>query len=1073
MNNQNDHDTYIIPPNFVDTGTFFGGMFRARNVIEAGILAAVTGVPVFLFLPFGLTARIIVLCLTTLPLVLFALIGISGESLSSFLVIFLKYLKNRRIVGGGESRETMRAAPAAKKNRREQKKKKYGQEDTRTSEDTGQNGKPDGSKKAGREERIGGMSGWRRKGEEDFPAEFDQVKGYEIRQKLRPSQTQKKLQAGTQTKKSAVGKKRNSQQDSRKKTSGKSGKPNCKNIRQKKNHSPRKPLHTPETPFTHLNPVADYLPISKIENGIIYTKDHRYVKVVEVIPINFLLRSAREQRSIIYSFVSYLKISPVKLQFKVLTRRADIGRHMDTVRREMAQETNEQCRLMQEDYLQFIQQICSREAVTRRFFLVFEYEPWNGARRTDEEGEAIGSLQSAVHTASNYLRQCGNEVVLPDNEDEFTIDVLYNLLCRNESAAKPLPVRAKEVVAQYLADGRESDIDHIPAGEFIAPRSIDFTHGRYICIDGLYYAYLLIPSDGYKTHVPAGWLSLMVNAGDGIDLDMFLSRQPKERIIQKVGQQLRINRSRIKDASDTNTDFDDIDSAIRSGYFLKEGLANNEDFYFMNLLVTVTAPNEEDLEWKVSEMKKLLLSQDMRVSTCHFREEQAFLTALPLVSVEKGLYERSRRNLLTGGAASCYPFTSYEMCDDNGILLGVNKYNSSLIIVDIFNSAVYKNANMAILGTSGAGKTFTMQLMALRMRRKGIPIFIIAPLKGHEFHRACANVGGEFIQVSPASPHCINVMEIRQVDRTVSELLDGPGIQLSELAEKIQRLHIFFSLLIPDMNHEERQLLDEALIHTYNKKGITHDNASLADPETPEQYREMPVLGDLYEILKKSAATKRLANILNRLVNGSASTFNQQTNVSLDNRYTVLDISSLTGDLLTVGMFVALDFVWDRAKEDRTEEKTIFIDECWQLLSGAGATGTRLAGDFVLEIFKTIRGYGGSAVCASQDLNDFFNLDEGRFGKGIINNSKTKIILNLEDDEAMRVQSALHLSDAEIMEVTHFERGNGLISTNNNNIMVEFKASPLEKDLITTDRRELKDIVERMRQQNEAGQQKE
>jgi len=123
MNHQNDHDTYIIPPNFVDTGTFFGGMFRARNVIEAGILAAVTGLPVFLFLPFSLTARIIVLCLTTLPLVLFALIGISGESLSSFLVIFLKYMKNRRIVGGGESQETMRAATSAKKGRKSGKKK--------------------------------------------------------------------------------------------------------------------------------------------------------------------------------------------------------------------------------------------------------------------------------------------------------------------------------------------------------------------------------------------------------------------------------------------------------------------------------------------------------------------------------------------------------------------------------------------------------------------------------------------------------------------------------------------------------------------------------------------------------------------------------------------------------------------------------------------------------------------------------------------------------------------------------------------------------------------------------------
>lgn len=1017
MSNQSDHDTYIIPPNFVDTGTFFGGMFKARNVIEAGILAFATGLPV-LFLPFSLTARIIILCLTSLPLALVALIGISGESLSSFLIIFLKYLKNRRIVGGQDDVKNNEDVTSPKRVRK-------------AVNDTPQKAKKD---KKVRHQRFG---------KENFPAEFDEIKHYELRQKLHPSK--KKPPAKNKAKNTDTTK---------------------RNPKQKK--APKIPVHTPEPSVTYLNPVAEYLPISKIANGIIYTRDHRFVKVVEVVPINFLLRSAREQRGIIYSFVSYLKISPVKLQFKVLTRRADINRHLNTVRYEMSQETNEQCHLMQEDYLKFVQQIGSREAVTRRFFLVFEYEPWSNTKRADEEGEAIAALQSAVHTASNYLRQCGNDVIIPDNEDEFTVDILYNLLCRNESAIKPLPEKVKEVVNQYAASGREADLNHIPAGEFFSPQRIDFTHGRYLCIDGMYYAYLLVPSDGYKSQVPAGWLSLIVNAGDGIDLDMFLSRQPKERIIQKVGQQLRINRSKIKDASDTNTDFDDIDSAIRSGYFLKDGLANNEDFYFLNLLITITASNEDDLEWKVNEMKKLLLSQDMRVSTCHFREEQAFLSALPIAAVEKKLYEQSKRNLLTGGAASCYPFTSYEMCDDNGILLGVNKYNSSLIIVDIFNSAVYKNANMAILGTSGAGKTFTMQLMALRMRRKGIPIFIIAPLKGHEFHRACANVGGEFIQISPASPHCINVMEIRRIDHTINELLDGPSIQLSELAAKIQRLHIFFSLLIPDMTHEERQLLDEALIRTYYNKGITHDNESLEDPKHPGVYRQMPVLGDLYQILKESTSTNRMANILNRLVNGSASTFNQQTNVSLQNKYTILDISSLTGDLLTVGMFVALDFVWDRAKENRTEEKTIFIDECWQLLSGAGATGTRLAGDFVLEIFKTIRGYGGSAVCASQDLNDFFNLDEGRFGKGIINNSKTKIILNLEEDEAMRVQSTLHLSDAEIMEVTHFERGSGLISTNNNNIMVEFKASPLEKDLITTDRRELKNLVNRLRSHNEA-----
>ena len=804
----------------------------------------------------------------------------------------------------------------------------------------------------------------------------------------------------------------------------------------------------------YLNPVAEYLPIYKIENGIIYTKDYRYVKIIEVNPVNFMLRSSREQRSIIYSFISFLKISPVKVHFKVLTKCADINRHIELIRREMEAETDEHCRMLQEDYLDLIKRLGSREATTRRFFIAFEYE-CEGARRGNEEAQAISFLHTAARTAQNFLKQCGNDVLIPDNEDEFLAEVLYSVLCRQTSNILPLQKRIPQVIAEYAAAGK--NISDIPCAEFIAPKSIDFTRGRFVCVDGLYQSYLLIPSHGYRSEVMAGWISLLVNAGDGIDVDLFLTKQPKDRMVQKLGQQLRINHSKIKDASDTNTNFDSLDDAIKSGYFLKRGIAENEDFYYMNTLITITANSPAELDYREKEMRKLLLSHDIGCVSCTFREEQAFLSSLPLVSLEKHLFERSKRNVLTRGAASCYPFVSFEMCDDNGILLGVNRYNNSLTIVDIFNSQVYKNANISILGTSGAGKTFLMQLMALRMRRKGIQVFIVAPLKGHEFYRACQNIGGEVIQISPASQNCINIMEIRKADKAAEELIDGAMTEKSALSSKIQRLHIFFSLLIPDMSHEERQLLDEALIKTYEEKGITHDNDSLADPENPERYKPMPVLGDLHAILKQDSQTKRMANILNRLVNGSASTFSQQTNVNLDNKYTVLDISELSGDLLPLGIFVALDYVWDKAKENRTVEKTIFIDECWQLIGG---TGNRLAAEFVLEIFKIIRGYGGSAVCATQDLNDFFALDDGKYGKGIINNCKTKIVLNLEDEEAQRVQAILRLSEAELMEITHFERGNGLISTNNNNISVEFKCSSLEKTLITTDRRELRDILE-------------
>lgn len=251
----------------------------------------------------------------------------------------------------------------------------------------------------------------------------------------------------------------------------------------KAEEAPKKKIRAKKAPESAcINPVAEYLPIEKIENGIIYTKDHRYLKVIEVIPINFLLRSAREQRNIIYSFISYLKISPVKIQFKVLTKRADLNKHTDIVRREMEKEEDPNCRMLQEDYLSLIARIGSKEATTRRFFIIFEYEQL-GSRGSSEEADAIASLQIAARTAVSYLKQCGNEVLTPENEDEFTVDVLYNILRRQSSSDIPLAQRVQDIVAQYVAAGK--DTNAIPCTEFFAPDKLDFTHSRYVCIDGL------------------------------------------------------------------------------------------------------------------------------------------------------------------------------------------------------------------------------------------------------------------------------------------------------------------------------------------------------------------------------------------------------------------------------------------------------------------------------------------------------------------------------------------------------------------------------------------------------------
>ena len=751
-----ERDAYLIPQNFVDTGTILGGTVKLRNAVEAAVLAVGSAIPLF-YLPMAFNIRLMIVIAVSVPLGVFGVVGIGGDSLTQFVAHWFRFMKRRRIV-------------------------------TPT---------PQGNLEANRHRHLRLISKRYR------------VVYYDDSDTL----------------------------------------PHNAQVLQRKADRHGK--------LVKRQTLYDLLPIEKIENGILHTTDDRYIKILEIEPINFLLRSPREQRSVIYSFASLLKVSPVRLQFKSFSRKADVNAYLDKLRRDAANEPDAAVRKRHMSYIRFVKRLGSRDAVSRRFFVIFQYEaPTN--ERNISYAEIVSTLETTARNFRTYLAQCGNAIVEHENEDEFITDVFYTLLNRRTAVQVPLQERIQDVLASYLAQNDATALDKIPPAAFMIPPSLDLKHGRYLYMDGIYHAYLMIPADGYRAQVIAGWMALLVNAGDGIDVDLFLERQPKERMMQKIGQQIRINRSKIKDTSDTNSDFDDLSNAIRSGYYLKDGLANNEDFYYAAILVTVTAASVKDLEWRIGEIRKLMVSQDMNLQLCSFRQEAAFLSSLPLCAPDTALFKKYRRNILTSTAASFYPFVSFELCDTNGVLLGVNKYNNSLVSLDNFSTRIYKNANMAILGTSGAGKTFTMQLIARRMRLAGTPVYIIAPLKGHEFYRQAKALNGTIIRIVPGSPDCINVMEIRKIDHTSSELLDGPMPEQSELAAKIQKLHIFFSLLIPDLSNEERQLLDEAIVTTYRNKGITYDNASLDDPAHPGQYREMPILGDLHAVLSATPETRRM-----------------------------------------------------------------------------------------------------------------------------------------------------------------------------------------------------------------------
>lgn len=831
-----------------------------------------------------------------------------------------------------------------------------------------------------------------------------------------------------------------------------------------------------------------FVDIKEIKDGVVITDDDKYVKIVEITPINFHMRSVRERNLIIQSFMGWLKIAPVKIQFKVLSFPADINNHVTGLKEDIEKESNAKCRELQEDYLSLICNVGLREGVTRRFFIIFEYEP-KGIGSNDFES-ACESLNSSVQTIKNFLKQCGNKVIEHEDEDYFLLELFFSIY--NRSRVQTLRERLNSTIKEYDKEGIEGEVD---IKDLISPLYID-CKSSILQINDTYFSFLYIPSEDYKTVVAGGWLSAVINAGEGIDIDLYFQKQEKFKIRKEVGRQLRVNKANIKDSSDTNTDFDDLSDAISSGYYIKQAMAENQDFYYMNTLITVSGPTPEAVKYKIDYLNDLFNSQDMALRECKYHMIDAFKMSLPICHVEKVIYDRCKRNILTEGVASTYPFTSFEISDDNGILFGINQQNNSLCIIDLFNTDKYKNANVSILGTSGAGKTFLLQLMALRMRMRDIQTFIIAPLKGHEFKRACNSIGGEYIKISPGSVNSINILEIRPQDKRNEKLLDYDEEDYnffnsdSILAKKLESLRAFFSLIIPDMSYEEKQLVDNGLAETYKRKGITHDNNSLLDKKANEEkqrkvaeiykkenrqptseeslqvYKKMPILGDLLKVLKEMAddRTRRVELILERYVNGSAASFNRQTNVNLNNKYVVVDISEFSEELQPVGMFVALDYIYDKVKEDRTKKKAVFIDEAWKLI---GAKSNALAANFVLEMFKIIRGYGGSAICATQDINDFFALEGGKFGKGIISNSKTKIILQLESQEAETVRDIFELSDREMTDIIRFERGTGLVITNTNNVPIKVVASDKEKDLITTDRKRLEELAKEKGNQSE------
>ena len=561
---------------------------------------------------------------------------------------------------------------------------------------------------------------------------------------------------------------------------------------------------------------------------------------------------------------------------------------------------------------------------------------------------------------------------------------------------------------------------------------------KFLEIDDSFYGGLII-SDYYREYNDI-ILKNIINTNINIILSMFYEKQDTYKTIKDLTYFIGNSAVDLKDRKENSEDIEIASFSYNDAKFIRKQMQiNGEELYYLSMYIMIFSKTEKELEYLINKVEGILQSNGISSKRANFRQEEVFKACLPICYNSKNIKSASYRNILTDGLVATYPFIANSIFDETGILFGVNRFNNSMIMIDRFNKEKYKNANMFILGTSGAGKSFFTKLVILRHRLCGMDQYIIDPER--EYDKMCKNLGGLLIKLGPQSNTYINILDIRKDG--VEE--DGHGY----LQTKISRLKGFFKLVFGIIDEEEWAIFEEKLIVAYNKKGITFDDKSLFKETNKElvfkDTNNMPILEDLYNELINDEKSKKLGIKLRPFVKGSLSYLNNYTNIILDNKLIVADIYELGEENIQYGIYIFTEFFWDQIKKDRTKKKAIYMDEIWRLI---GVTSNRDVASFIYKIFKTIRKYGGSGVAITQDISDLFSLDNGNFGKSILNNSSIKCFFSLEEESIMTLSEYINISEKEKIEIKSLKKGENLLFIGDNHILTKVEASQNENEII-------------------------
>ena len=560
--------------------------------------------------------------------------------------------------------------------------------------------------------------------------------------------------------------------------------------------------------------------------------------------------------------------------------------------------------------------------------------------------------------------------------------------------------------------------------DLIAPSSLEF-HSGYFRLGTKYGQTIYVY--GYPRQLYTGWASPILNADEVLDVSMFIYPVETEIVMKNLRRKvtqleadLSINneKGRTRDPA--------LEAALNDAEELRDQLQlGAEKFFRFGLYLTIYADSLDELNFVRSKVETMLGQQMLFSKVASSQQEQGLKSAVPQLSDQLQI----RRNMNTGAISTSFPFTSADLTQENGVLYGVNMHNNGLVIFDRYT---LENANMVVFAKSGAGKSFTVKLEALRTMMMGAEVLIIDP--ENEYQKLSDAVGGSYIRLSLNSDVRINPFDLPHV-------IDAEEAD-NALRANIVTLHGLFRLMLGGtsagqsigLSPNEEADLDQAIIDTYARAGITSD--PLTHNSTP------PTIHNLYDTLvHMDGSGPSLAQRLRKYTTGTfAGIFSQQSNIDINNSMVVFNIRDLEDELRPVAMYIVLSHIWNIVRSEQ-KKRMLIVDEAWQLMKYDDSA------NFLFSLAKRARKYYLGLTTISQDVEDFMG---SKMGRAIVSNSSMQLLLKQSSSAVDVLSDVFKLTEEERKRLSNFPVGQGLFFAGQNHVHIQIIASNTEHQLIST-----------------------